>query len=268
MKHLTRYLRAPMILSVLILLLAALVLLPSVAYAGRDIPTAPHGSSVYDETGLLSQETVDYVNRMNMAMESTGAQIGVVVLDSLQGEDVELFSNEVFRSWGIGDKDKNNGVLLLASMEERDLRIEVGYGLEGAIPDSVAGRIIRNGITPHFQSGKYDAGIRAGVESLVAEIQTEYGVVFDENAVSYGSQGSQNVDGSIVGPIIIVVLMTLIFGKGGRGAIFIPRTTVRRYNRQGGLGGGPGGFGGKGSGGGFGGFGGGSSGGGGASGKW
>lgn len=245
-------------------------------FASPNIPKNPRQLFAYDEVGILSKETSQYINHINLALKETGAQIVVSVVKDLGGYDIESYANEMFREWGIGDKEKNNGVLLLVAPDERKLRIEVGYGLEGAIPDGKAGRIIRNEITPYFKNNQYDEGIINGTKAILALVQEEYGIKIDN---SIKAEDFNYEDSSKESPIEILVFMIIVFfvlfGKGRRG---------RRGRRRHGSGyiwpmilsnrdndddddkfGGWGGFGG-GSGGG--GFGGGSSGGGGASGGW
>ncbi|MDF7798698.1 TPM domain-containing protein [Pontiellaceae bacterium B1224] len=117
----------------------------------------------------------EYERRINAVIEDlqqkTGAEIAVVTLQSLDGGQIDDFTNRLFEKWGIGQKGKDNGLMFLAAMQDRKMRIEVGYGLEGIIPDSKAGVIRRDIITPHFKAGKPAAGILAGVEALSAVVQ-------------------------------------------------------------------------------------------------
>ena len=151
------------------------------AFASPNIPKNPRQLFAYDEVGILSKETTQYINHTNLALKETGAQIVVAVVKDLGGYDIEGYANEMFREWGIGDKEKNNGVLLLVAPDERKLRIEVGYGLEGAIPDGKAGRIIRNEITPYFKNNQYDEGILNGTKAILALVQEEYGIKIDNS---------------------------------------------------------------------------------------
>lgn len=252
----------------LIILILCILFNTVYSFAEPVLPPAPKKVPVYDEMEVLSKSTISYVTDMNIKLKDTGAQIAVAVINNLGGYDIETYSNQLFRKWGIGSKEKNNGILLLVSMEEREIRIEVGYGLEGAINDAKAGRIVRDIIIPYFKNSQYDTGILEGFKAIVAYVQNEYNIELDENVnIDYytSTQSDNNVTGTII-KIIIVILILIIFN--------IPRKGNRRRRSTffgpfwgGGSGGGFGGFGG-GSGGGFGGFGGGSSGGGGASGKW
>ena len=94
--------------------------------------------------------------------QKTSAEVSVVTVNSLDGADIESFAMELFKKWGIGKKDKNNGVLILVALQDREVRIEVGYGLEGILPDGKCGSIIREVMTPAFKNGDYAQGLGAG----------------------------------------------------------------------------------------------------------
>lgn len=103
----------------------------------------------------------------------TGNQIAVLTIGSLEGENLEDYASRVFEAWGLGQKGKDNGVLLLVAPAERRLRIEVGYGLEGTLTDVEASRIIRNVITPAFRQGDFDRGVGDGLRAIVARLEGE-----------------------------------------------------------------------------------------------
>jgi uncharacterized protein len=235
---------------------------------------------VNDAAQVLSPEQAEILERKLVALDdSTSNQIVVVLIRSLGDYAIEDYAVKLFREWGIGDKKKNNGILILASIDDRKIRIEVGFGLEGAIPDAVTSNIIQNDIVPNFKAGNYYRGIDQAVESLTKAAVGEYKEKRDRPS-SRGNGGSSGI-GFIV--IVIVFIIISIIGRGrgggGRGGGMIGRngfgniaTGILLSNLLGGgsRGGGWGGGGGGGGfgGGGFGGFGGGSSGGGGASGSW
>lgn len=239
----------------------------------------PEHSFVKDGANIISQDTVDYINETNEKMKDYGSQVAVLTLDSLNGRDIESLSNKVFRDWGIGDKKKNNGVLLFVSLNDRQVRIEVGYGLEGAINDARAGRIIRNIIRPNFQNKDYDKGIRDAFDSIIYYIGKEYNVVFqdiDINKLEHADDDYISIP-IIIFAIIIFILLTSRLNRyryiyGRRGRMFRRRRRNIFFDDNDPFGGFFGGSGGSGGFGGFGGsgggFGGGSSGGGGASGSW
>jgi uncharacterized protein len=130
---------------------------------------------VTDETGTLtSSQTSTLEAKLSDFDKETSTQIVVYMISSLNGESLEETSYEIAEKNGIGQKSKNNGVLLFIVKDDRKLRIEVGYGLEGALPDALAGQIIRKEITPYFKQGKYYEGIDAGVDAIISATKGEY----------------------------------------------------------------------------------------------
>ncbi|MBI5247029.1 MAG: TPM domain-containing protein [Elusimicrobia bacterium] len=130
---------------------------------------------VNDQAGLLSP-----FGRQNLEIKlqdletRTGHQVAVLTLTSLEGEVLETYSLKVARTWGLGRKGVNNGVLFLISKSDRKLRIEVGHGLEGAIPDALAGRIIQDVVVPQFRAGNFEGGIAAGADAIISAAEGTY----------------------------------------------------------------------------------------------
>ena len=123
---------------------------------------------VVDNAEILDAETKRKLTEQLKAHEAeTANQIAVLTVPSLEGESVESYAEQVFNTWKLGKKDKDNGVLVLVAPNERRMRIEVGYGLEGSLTDVAASRIIRNVMTPRFKEGNYNAGVEAGVKAIV-----------------------------------------------------------------------------------------------------
>ncbi len=237
---------------------------------GISFPQPTELKYVNDYVGILSETTKSKIVSIGYELEQkTSAQVVVVVINSTDGVDIETYSNQLFRTWGIGQKDKNNGVLLLVAIKDRALRIEVGYGFEGAIPDGKAGRIRDQYIIPAFRNEDYETGIYQGYLALVKEVAKEYGVALSEENQKEITRIDESFNEEVVELVLFIVFIIVIILIS-----LMNRRIGPRY--PGGFGGfrGPGGFGGFGgsrgsrSSGGFGGFGGGSSGGGGASGKW
>lgn len=225
------------------------------------VPSNPGADYAFDTTGTLSAQTRQTIREVNAQVAGTGAEIVVCMIPTLGDDSIEDAALDIFRTWGIGDRSKNNGVLLLIAKEDRKLRIEVGYGLEGAIPDSVADRIIRNAITPDFREDDYDAGVLKGFNAIVTLVAEEYGLEIDADGYVPVEAGPEN-DGYSTFEYIVWAIMILFFL-----ASYFSR--FLRFRSGGGSTGrwtGGGWSGGGGSSGG--GFGGGSSGGGGASGGW
>lgn len=261
------------------LLLILLLVVPFLSGIAQDVLPPPNPPRlVNDYAGVLSKEQVAILEEKLVALDdSTSNQIAVVILKSLEGYEVQDYANKLFRSWGIGNRKTNNGVLILASIDDRKIWIEVGYGLEGAIPDVTASSIFRNEIIPEFKQQNYYRGIDNAINALSKAAVGEY----KTKRVKKNNNGD---DGwSVLTFIVILVIVIIIVGaggggRGGRGGGMMSRrgaanvaeallwSSLLGGNNRGGGGFGGGGFGG--GGGGFGGFGGGSSGGGGAGGSW
>lgn len=157
--------------------LISLFLIWSIPVKAMDIPNPNSSFYVLDQANLISTSVeLDIVQLSEALYNETGAQIVVVTLDNLNGYDLEQFSVQLFRDWGIGDKEKNNGVLIILALEEREVRIEVGYGLEGAIPDSVVGRILDDTMLVSLQEGDYDSAFYNTYEAVLNRVMDEYGI--------------------------------------------------------------------------------------------
>lgn len=140
----------------------------------REVPEKPAGW-VTDLSGTLSRDEIMALNRKLAAFErETTNQIVVLLIPSLEGDSLEDFSIRVAEKWKVGQKGKNNGVILLIVKNDRRIRIEVGYGLEGTLPDALAGVIIRQEIAPHFRAGQFYQGIDAGLNGIMAATRGEY----------------------------------------------------------------------------------------------
>jgi uncharacterized protein len=127
---------------------------------------------VTDDAKILSSATVTQISDLLKAHETrTTNQVAVLTVLSLEGEDIESFSERVFREWKLGRRAKNNGVLIVIASGDRRMRIEVGYGLEGVLTDLKSGRIIRNVITPSFKANDFDGGVTKGVQAVLAQLE-------------------------------------------------------------------------------------------------
>jgi len=214
---------------------------------------------VNDYADLLDDREEQFLERKLVAYDdSTSTQIAIVIIPSIEDDDMFDYSQRLAESWGIGGKENSNGILVLVAQKERKIRIHTGYGVEGAIPDAIASRILRNEITPAFKEGQYYVGLNQATSAMMQALASEY------EATGEGS-GPRPI--AFI-PIVLIGLILLFFFR---------RRSYTGYSRSGrhfygtpwvggGFGGGGSGFGG--GGGGFGGFGGGSFGGGGAGGSW
>lgn len=153
---------------------AALVLAGLAFCAHAEVAVPALANRVTDLTGTLTQEQAASLEQKLAVFETRkGSQIAVLMLPSTQPEEIEQFSIRIAEAWKIGRKGTDDGVILLVAKNDRRLRIEVGYGLEGAIPDAVAKRIISETITPRFKAGDFYGGISAGVDQLIRLIEGE-----------------------------------------------------------------------------------------------
>lgn len=236
------------------LLLATQLLLAGSVFAATPIPKVR--GYVNDTAGLLSPGTRQEVELFLADFRrSDSTQIAVLTVPSLEGEDLEGYAIRVAQAWGIGQKGKDNGALLLVAKAERAVRIEVGYGLEDRLTDLLAGRIVDQEIVPRFKTGDFDGGVKAGVKAMVDATR--------------GAYRGDALSGRKEERFPYEALLWLLFLGPGLLRMFIG--SHLRGGRRGGFytgGIGSGGFGGGSRGGGFGGFGGGGFGGGGASGRW
>ncbi|WP_423149587.1 TPM domain-containing protein [Rubrolithibacter danxiaensis] len=258
---------------ILLTTLCFIVFAACVSFAQK-FPEKPN-RLVNDYTNTLTAEQAEQLERKLVAFDdSTSTQIAVVLINSLEGYDVADYAVRLAEQWGIGREKKNNGVLLLASLGDRRVTIQTGYGVEGALPDIIANRIIENEIKPNFKEGNYYQGLEQGTDAIIAATKGEY----KNDNPKKNNKGSKFPFGLIVIIIIIIVIISRKGGGGGGGRRVIGSrggadlfwwTLMSGMGRGNGRSGGGfgGGFGG-GGGGGFGGFGGGSFGGGGSSGSW
>jgi uncharacterized protein len=248
------------------LFLALILVLVSLPVTAADKPVPFLSGHVVDEAGMIPEDVRQRIDQKLIAYEqSTGAQVAVLTVPSLDGDPVEDYSMRVVETWKLGKKGKDNGVLLLIAEQDRKMRIEVGYGLEGELTDLESGRIVDNVIRPDFQKGDFAGGIEHGVDAILSALGGGE-VPAEPPARPVASKGGP--DGMFFIILIVIILFIVLRSRGGGG-------------RRGPWGGGGfwgGGFGGgsfgggRGGGGGFGGGGfsggGGSFGGGGASGSW
>jgi len=160
--------RRPRFVAVLAALAACLAFaLPALA---ADVPFLT--GRVVDEAKILSAAAKQNISQMSEQHEqATGNQVVVLTMPSLEGESIEGYATRVFDAWKLGQKGKDNGVLVIVAPNDRKMRIEVGYGLEGTLTDAGASRIIRETMTPQFKSGNYEAGIQAGVTAIVQTLE-------------------------------------------------------------------------------------------------
>lgn len=257
-------------------IICLLLLLVAVRLSAQNFPEPLNPPRlVNDFSGVLqAQEAESLEAKLEQFDDSTSVQIAVVIIGSLEGYDAGEYAFGLGRKWGIGDKSKNSGALLLIAMDERKMFIATGYGLEASLPDARCKRIIENDIRPYFKTGHYYDGIDAGTNRIMEAVKGEYKDTPREGKKEKGFPAF----------VIVILFFIVVFAfkiiSVRRYALLnnisfwmawsiLNAATGRQRGRWGQSGGGwGGGFGGGRSGGGFGGFGGGSFGGGGAGGSW
>lgn len=244
---------------------------------GQDIPPRPNPPRLVNDLAgvLLGDEAETLERKLRAYYDSTSTQIAIVTMNTIGDYESSEVGLKILRDWGIGTKGKDNGILILAVIQDRKIRIETGYGMEGVVPDAIANRIIDEAIKPNFRQQHYYQGLDEATDKIIAAAAGEY-------KAAPGSGGGKGKGSNALFMIIFVIIIIILImrNRGGGGGTTISRRGSGGWiGPVGGLGGfgGFGGFGGGGSsgggwggggGGGFGGFGGGSGGGGGASGNW
>ena len=246
-----------------IILILTLFVFTITALFSLDVPKLK--ARVNDNANIINSSDEQKLEALLRNVETkTSSQVALLTISSLQGENLEDYSMRVAQSWKLGQKEFDNGVLLLVALKEKKIRIEVGYGLESIITDAKSGYIIRNYIVPGFKSGNYTGGITNGLLAISGLVTNEFEIT-DEELAKYNQQQKTGKRKQIPFGLIIFLFMFIFGGLGRRrGGLF----TALFLGSM--LGGGRSSRGGSGFGGGFGGFsgGGGGFGGGGASGGW
>ena len=176
----------------------------------REVPRG--GKAVVDEAGLLSRQTTKALsNALYQVKKQTGNEIAVLTVKSLEDETIDGYSIKVADQWKLGTKGKDNGVLFLIAVDEKKMRIEVGRGLEGDLPDVMAGRIIQQ-IKPYFKKGDYKSGIIVGVSHIVEKTGGKL-----TNAPRVRNRRSRKGFSGLI--FIIFIIIAMGSGRGGRGLL-------------------------------------------------
>ena len=189
----------------LILLLLILIAAPALA---QDFPAL--SGRVVDAANLLSDEQeYDLTQRLAALEAASSRQLVVATVPSLQDREIEDYGYRLGRHWGIGQNEASNGVILLVAPNERKVRIEVGYGLEGILTDALTGQIIREQILPRFRENDYPGGIMAGAQEIIAQLQAPPEVA-EQRALAAQQARAGDGDGAI--PIgILVTFAAMLF---------------------------------------------------------
>jgi len=220
---------------------------------------------VNDFAGVIPLEIETQLSGLCTELEQkTGAELAIVTVDSIGDYDYVDYAVRLFEKWGIGKRGRDNGVLIFVTLRERKARIEVGYGLEGLLPDITVGRIFRDHMLPELRRNDYGAGLLAGAAAIAGVIAEEAGVELTGAIKPRPRQGSSK-DGLPLSVLIFFLVILIVLGRSGLLGPLLLSGALGGSRRGGSWGGG---FGGGFGGGGFGGFGGGRSGGGGAGGSF
>ena len=196
------------LLAIPVLLLAA-----SGARAAKEIPFL--GARVNDLANIVPPEVRERLETKLAGLEQrTGAQVAVLTVDSLEGDSIEDYAVRVFQTWKLGRKDVNDGVLFVVARQERRMRIEVGYGLEGRLTDARSRQILDDIVRPHFRAGNFAAGIEAGVDAIVA-------VVSGAPLPAPRRDWKQQI-GSVVGLIVFSLMFIIVIGTFSVVALLTP----------------------------------------------
>ncbi|MFM6949917.1 MAG: TPM domain-containing protein [Novosphingobium sp.] len=206
-------------------LLAALALIGASA-AQADYPTRPDGPVLDTANIIPDADERTLVERLSAYNQATGRALMVVTTPSLEGEDVATYTVGLGHKWGVGGKDTDQGMILLIAPNERQARIEVGYGLEQYLPDVLAARIMRDAIAPRFKAGDFPGGINAGMDEIIAQLNRDpaeaKAIAEAAKAASREKRTDANA-GGVVFWIIMILFFMLMFGRRQRG----------RYRRSG-----------------------------------
>jgi uncharacterized protein len=170
---------------------------------------------VHDEAKVLSQQTIDNLeHKLKVFEDSTTNQMGILIISSLNGEIIEQYALRAAKEWKLGQADKDNGIVMVVAVDDHKMRIETGHGLEGALPDAISNRIIRNEMAPRFRRGDFDGGVTAAVDAINLAIKGEYKA--DGPPI-----GKRQRSGALFGLIILAVLgvftYSALFTKGCAG---------------------------------------------------
>lgn len=170
---------------------------------------------VVDQANLLPADAKQKLEqKLDDLEQKSGIQFVVATVNSLQGQEIEPFANELFRHWALGEKTKNNGVLLLVAPKEKKIRIEVGYGLEGTLTDALSKIVIVNAIAPRFKAGDFAGGITRGVDDVITILTTDSSEWTKKPQVRVDDKGS-TFDAIL--PFLIVALVIFIIWRSSRG---------------------------------------------------
>ncbi len=190
-------------------------------------PTYPSLTGrVVDQAGILTSVQKDQLSIvLEKHEQKTSNQVVVAIVRSLEGHDIAEYAVGLFRYWQLGQKDKNNGVLLLIAIDDREIDIEVGYGLEGTLTDAISHNIIQQKMVPFFKQGNYPAGVVAGVNSILLALDGEYVATGDS---ANPEESDNETSWFVLGPFLFFFLIMVFIRnrRGGGGGGGFPNTMM------------------------------------------
>ncbi|MCH5190952.1 MAG: TPM domain-containing protein [Oscillospiraceae bacterium] len=244
-----------------------LTLIFSFTVSALDFPDPTDGFFVNDFAGVINSDDEETIMSLGAELYiKTSAQVVVVTVETLDGYNVKDYALELGSEWGVGDSEKNNGVVLLLAVSERQVTVQVGYGLEGCLPDGKTGRILDNYAIPYLSNDDFSTGLTEAYKAIISVVSEEYGVE-TEGASSYypdeyvyDDEYLEDPVGELISAIIIIIVLIILFSRRRRSRVFVGPFFGGGHFGGGSFGGGSrGGFGGGSFGGGGGSFGGGGS---------
>lgn len=205
------------------LVVISILLLTSTQSFGQ-LAVPDHGGVwVHDQANILSASTKAQLEAVLKAeRDSTSNQIALLIVPSLEGDDIDSYGIRVAEAWKLGTKDNDNGVLLLIALKDRKVRIDVGQGLEGVLTDAMSSRINRNEIAPRFRQGDYDGGVKAGVVAIIQTIKGQY-VNTDP---PQRKRGGRSPWLTVIFIILLLIIMSRKKGGGGIGGYWAAGTLL------------------------------------------
>src|SRR4249919_2807514 len=206
-----------------LLVAVALVFVATVAAA---LTFPPLTGRIVDQADIISPAAKAAIEPKLADLEDkSGIQLVVATVNSLEGQEIEPYANELFRAWKLGEATKNNGVLLLIAPKERRVRIEVGYGLEGTLTDAVSSIIISNAIAPRFKAGDFNGGVTRGVDDIITALTTDSAEWKPKPTDMRAEHEASLLD--TLAPFLIFLFIMFVISRisrrgGGGNVIFIP----------------------------------------------
>lgn len=205
----------------------------SFAASALDFPEPTGNFFVNDFAGVIGSEDEETIMSLGAELYTkTSAQVVVVTVETLDGYHVRDYALQLGRDWGVGDEEKNNGVVLLLAVSERQVTIQVGYGLEGCLPDAKTGRILENYAIPYLSNDDFSTGLTEAYKAIISVVSDEYGVetsdgssyYIDENEYEYVYADDDFFEddvGELISTIIIIIVLIIIFIGRRRRRIFV-----------------------------------------------